>query len=302
MVRRHTKEDFIKIAREKHGSKYDYSKVEYKNNRTKVIIICPRHGEFYQIPICHKKGGCIECGKKPMKLEKYIERVNIKHNNKYDYSKVEYKNAGTKIIIICPIHGEFKQRAMSHLLYGCNKCAIDENAIKRANKPAIFINKANKLYGDKYDYSKIDYINSYTNILIVCPDHGEYHQRPDNHMKGYGCGKCKSVVIIKQNVIDLKDIILDKKYDNKDEKTKRFIIKSISRHGYKYDYSNTTYIRNHDKVIIICITHGEFPQTPGNHKGGSGCKQCAIELNSKKKTKSSKDFYNHCSKNSWGQI
>ena len=63
-----TREEFIAKAREVHGDKYDYSKVEYVNNRTKVCIICPEDGEFFQLPGQHLKGhGCIKCGRREAK-------------------------------------------------------------------------------------------------------------------------------------------------------------------------------------------------------------------------------------------
>ena len=127
---RKTKEKFIEEARKLHGDKYDYSKVEYKNNRTPVTIICPIHGEFQQKPLKHLlKQGCPKCGDeynaslKRMSLEEFIRRAKEKHGNKYNYSKVEYKNCDTPVTIICPIHGEFEQKPYFHLKgQGCPKC------------------------------------------------------------------------------------------------------------------------------------------------------------------------------------
>ena len=113
------------------GNKYDYSKVEYVNNRTKVCIICSEHGEFWQTPNSHLKGcGCSNCRKKIMsnKLsytsEIFIQKAREVHGNKYDYSKVEYKDFYTKVCIICPIHGEFWQKPNIHIRTKicCPKC------------------------------------------------------------------------------------------------------------------------------------------------------------------------------------
>ena len=131
MGRKLTTEEFIERARSVHGVKYDYSKVEYINKRTKVSIICKEHGEFKQFPADHLNGcSCPKCSqikrneKQSRTLSDFIKTALKIHGNKYDYSKVEYKNANTKVCIICPEHGEYLQRAADHLLgRGCPKCA-----------------------------------------------------------------------------------------------------------------------------------------------------------------------------------
>ena len=134
------KEEFIEKAKKIHGNKYDYSKVEYVNNRTKVCIICPIHGGFWQIPDSHLSGKeCKLCGthvakmKNRMKQHEFIEKATIAHNGKYDYSEVKYENTDTKVKIICPEHGEFWQTPHHHLNgIGCPKCGannISENKL-----------------------------------------------------------------------------------------------------------------------------------------------------------------------------
>ena len=110
--------EFIAKAKAVHGDKYDYSKVNYVNSFTKVTIICPKHGEFEQTPNLHLKSqGCPNCyGNKKMTIEEFIKRAKEVHGDKYDYSKVKYVNALTKVTIICPIHGEFEQTPAKHLL------------------------------------------------------------------------------------------------------------------------------------------------------------------------------------------
>lgn len=128
---RMTKEEFIKRAREIHGDKYDYSKVIYFNNSTKVIITCPKHGDFKQIPNSHLNGnGCRKCqyeklsNERRLTLNEFIQRANKIHNNKYNYSKVDYKDIYTKIIIVCMKHGDFSQTPNDHINNGsgCPKC------------------------------------------------------------------------------------------------------------------------------------------------------------------------------------
>ena len=136
-----TTQQFIEKAKTLHGNKYNYDKVEYKNNATKVIIICKEHGEFLQTPSCHlNSSGCLKCSielkasKRRFTQEQFVEKANKIHNNKYSYDKAKYFNVETKICIICPIHGEFWQIPLSHLRnYGCPKCnsSKGESAIRK---------------------------------------------------------------------------------------------------------------------------------------------------------------------------
>lgn len=187
-----TTEKFIKRAKEIHDNKYDYSKSTYKNNATKLVIICKNHGEFLQTPSCHLSGrGCKKCcdEKKFSNIEKFMQKAKAVHGDKYDYSKSVYKKSNTKIKIICPSHGEFEQRAGAHLFgQGCKKC-VDEN---KASSTKEFIRKAREIHGDKYDYSKVVYKNYGTKVTIICKHHGTFKQTPQNHLSGTGCPICRN--------------------------------------------------------------------------------------------------------------
>ena len=187
--KRLTTEEFIRRAKEVHGDRYDYSKVEYVNTRRKVCIICPKHGEFWQIPLHHLKGsGCPNCvGKKRLTTEEFIRRAKEVHGDRYDYSKVEYVNTRTKVCIICPEHGEFLQIPNNHLQgQGCPYCAQE----KHNSNTEEFIRKAKDVHGDRYDYSKVKYVNAYTKVCIICPIHGDFEQNAHSHLNGRGCPKC----------------------------------------------------------------------------------------------------------------
>lgn len=133
MPKKLTQEEFIEKARKVHGDKYDYSKVEYVNNRTKVCIICPIHGEFWQRPNDFlSMHGCPKCGvikrsqSHLLTQSDFIERANIVHNNKYKYLNVKYENSKSKVEIVCPTHGVFLQSPIDHLNgHGCPKCKSD---------------------------------------------------------------------------------------------------------------------------------------------------------------------------------
>ena len=198
MAKKLTKEEFIEKAKLVHGSKYDYSKVEYINSYSKVCIICPEHGEFWQTPKDNLRGcGCPKCAlnkrtnKRRKNINYFISEVKKVHDDKYDYSKVDYNNANTNIIIICPEHGEFKQIAHNHLRgQGCPKCANSKKGDYQKSNTEDFIKKAKLVHGNKYDYSKVNYINNRIKVCIICPEHGDFFQKPLDHTNGRGCIEC----------------------------------------------------------------------------------------------------------------
>ena len=254
-------EEFINKANKVHNGKYDYSKVEYVNAKTKICIICPEHGEFWQTPNNHLSGkGCALCANEN-KLhlynksnDKFISEAQMIHGGKYDYSKVEYVNAKTKVCIICPEHGEFWQTPHNHLQgQGCPKCSPTLKLSKD-----VFIENSNKKHNGKYDYSKVKYINNRTKVCIICPEHGEFWQTPSNHMYGYGCAKCANSL----------------NAENHTSNTDIFIEKARQIHNDKYDYSKVNYVNSRTKVCIICPEHGEFWQTPDAHLSNKGCPKC----------------------------
>ena len=184
------KEGFIQKAKEIHSDKYDYSKVEYINNHTKVCIICPEHGEFWQKPIHHTQGkGCPYCGgTKKLTTKEFVEKAKQIHGDKYDYSKVDYISTETKVCIICPEHGEFWQTPHAHL--NGHRCPNCFGNIKLTNEE--FIKRSKEIHGDKYDYSKVDYISAETKVCIICPEHGEFWQTPHMHLSSQGCPNCNT--------------------------------------------------------------------------------------------------------------
>ena len=276
--------EFIEKATKIHGDKYDYSKVEYINSQTKVIIICKMHGEFLQVPNSHLQGyACKECGyeitadKLSTNIEDFIIKAREIHGYKYDYSKVEYINCNTNIIIICDKHGEFQQTPSTHLnsTYGCPSCAVIQKSENRINNcKDIFIEKAIKIHGDKYDYSKSIYTGCENKLTIICKTHGEFLQQPNNHLYGKGCYKCGLYEFINSRISN----------------SSEFIEKSIKIHGDKYDYSKVNYTNSKTKIIITCKKHGDFEQTPSGHGGGKGCNLCGNERIKEKKSSNIDEF------------
>ena len=185
--------EFIERAKKMHGDKYDYSKVSYVNEKTKVCIICPEHGEFWQKPEIHLMGcGCHMCKSENIKISKttsfseFVEKANKVHKGKYVYHKDTYSKVANKTKITCPIHGDFWQEARSHLNgFGCKKCShlyMDKE---------VFVTKANIIHNNKYDYSKVEYVNAKTKVCIICPEHREFWQSPEKHIsRKQGCPMC----------------------------------------------------------------------------------------------------------------
>ena len=263
---------FIEKAKSVHGDRYDYSLVNYLDTKTKVEIICTEHGKFLQNSKDHLKGkGCKICGydkrreKYSLSKDEFVEKAKSVHGDIYDYSHVNYTNAKTKIEIICPLHGSFFQLPYNHLSgKGCKECGHAIGNEKSSLSKDEFIEKANEVHNNLYDYSKVEYKNYKTKVEIICKEHGSFFQTPNNHLDGKGCKECgmKSTIdFIQENFVS---------------NTEDFIKKSKSIHGDEYDYSLVDYKNNSTQVEIVCMEHGKFFQTPKNHLRGKGCKQCGI--------------------------
>ena len=251
-MRKKTLGEFIYEARKVHGEKYDYSKVFYESSLKKVCIVCPEHGEFWQIPYNHLKGAqCPKCRAMSSRSnkEKFVAKCREVYGDLYDYSKVEYVHNKQKVCVICPKHGEFWVTPNNHMrgsrcpaCYGTPKKTLEQ-----------FIEEARKIHADKFDYSKVEYDGLDIKVCIVCPEHGEFWQKPGIHLRGYGCPICGG---------------------SQQLTTEEFIEKANKVHNNKYDYSKTNYINYRTKVCIICPEHGEFWQVPNNHLFGAGCPSC----------------------------
>lgn len=200
--------------------------------------------------------------------EQFIAEAIAFHGDRYDYSKVEYKTSKDKVCIGCPVHGEFWQYPNDHLKgTGCPSCAIKYRSKKRALTTERFIEKAKSVHGNKYGYSKVNYVNSDTKVCMICPIHGEFWQRPADHLNGCGCNQCRGIFT-----------------------TENFILKANVVHKGKYDYSKTKYISNKNKVCITCPTHGDFWQNVRDHLSGKGCTKCGYERNSRSFRDTLEDF------------
>ena len=267
---------FIEKAIKVHGDKYDYSLVNYVDNKTKVKIICPIHGVFEQQPNDHTshKNGCRKCSQEIQKqkvsktTEEVIQKFKRQYGDKYDYSKFEYNGVHNKSIVICNLHGEFSISANSHHQgVECNKCKRLQTKIKKGQtfyKSLIseddFFQRANEKHKGKYDYTDTKYIDYNSYIEFRCKKHDcKIQQIAKSHLynKG-GCKMCKKEAVCNKHLKTPQD----------------FINQSTYKHDGYYNYDKSNYVNSKTKLIITCPLHGDFEQNPNDHLNGHGCKNC----------------------------
>lgn len=204
--KRHTRKNtkfFVEEAKLIHGNYYDYSLVEYVNNRTPVKIRCRKHGIFFKKPYNHLAGeGCPKCTRRKTRVsfrrnkELFVNEAKEIHGNYYDYSLVNYKNNKIPVEIICPEHGIFLQQPIHHLRgRKCPSCSW--SSFTRTTEK--FILEAKKVHGNLYDYSETEYINANSKVKIKCRIHGDFFQLASNHLRGRGCPKCKKTISSDEN-------------------------------------------------------------------------------------------------------
>lgn len=196
---------------------------------------------------------------KRITTNEFIERAKIKHGTFYDYSISFYKNAKTKIKIICKKHGRFEQFPHSHFNgTGCKACVRENSSKKNSLGKKTFTKRAKKIHGDKYSYESFIYRNN-TKGEIKCNNCNiEFFQIPTNHLRGSGCPKCGREILRKKLSLPFKS----------------FFEKANEIHNEKYEYIKNSFISLKEKVEIICPKHGSFKQRARHHIKGSGCPIC----------------------------
>ena len=188
-MKKKTTTEFISQAVDKHGSLFDYSLANYVNAKTKVNIICKRHGVFSQTADGHLTGaGCPKCGlekngsKRRLDQSAAQEKLNSRGIKLLD----TYTTSTAKLTFECSYHHIWVARA-SHVLHGsgCPTCA----KVKRRTTTE-FISEAVDKHGSLFDYSLSHYVNMKTKVDIICSQHGTFSKTPDHHLRGAGCPKC----------------------------------------------------------------------------------------------------------------
>ena len=190
--------------------------------------------------------------------DSFIEESNNKHNNFYSYDKSIYVGSKTKLIITCPLHGDFEQNPSNHKNgQGCFKCGRKKaNENRKIWTEISFREKVSELL-PSLDFTKTVYVNPTTKVLYNCKVHGERKTYPYNLLKGCGCKQCDS---------------------SKNKISKEDWLKRFSECGYKnITYEKIPeYFKAEEKITFNCINHGEFKQTPIHHLK-SNCPKCGRE-------------------------
>lgn len=262
MKKRITTEEFIQRSKKIHDDKYDYSESIYENYLVKVKIICPLHGEFYQLGNHHMCGrGCIKCGiiNKKKTTEEFIKECNSriednKYNTRYNFDDVIYNGAKEKVKIKCDLHGYFMMSPNNFLNgQGCPSCSSVYNSVRQIKEKEVFIKEAKKIKPD-YDYSNVNYKRSNWKVKIKCniENHGYFLIRPHNLLNGQGCPVCGGT---------------------KKLTTEEFV-ERCKKKNPQYNYSDTKYKNASTKVNLVCKKHGIFWKIPSHIQNGSGCPKC----------------------------
>lgn len=272
--RKMTFEKFLRKSAKVHGSLYDYSKCNFIDYKKKVNIICKKHGCFKVLPENFLSGrGCPKCVlektayNRRLTSVEFVRRAKNIHGGFYDYSLV-LKNirCENNVKIICPKHGIYEQNIHSHLQgRSCPHCGLEKIGNKKRLDKDGFVHRAQKIHGNKYDYSQVDYLKSSKKVKIICPIHGSFFVTPSSHFSGHGCALC--------SFEKLSQLF---RYSSND-----FIKKSRIIHNDIYNYSSVVYKNINEKVVIICNKHGDFYQSPKKHLAGQGCPMCRASVGEK---------------------
>jgi hypothetical protein len=196
-----------------------------------------------------------------MDTNKFIEKSNRIWNFIYDYTITKYVNSSNYIKYICKKHGVIEQLPSNHYKYGCPKCGRDKNKRNNELREDCIINfeeKANKVHNNKYSYEKVIYKNAITHVIIICHEHGDFKQSPNNHLRGKGCPKCGILSVSLTKVIPFET----------------FLIKAFEKYKEKYNYDNVLWNGTSKYIEVLCLKHGLFKIYPYLHLKGKECPKC----------------------------
>lgn len=258
-----TTETFVQRAREIHGEHYCYDKTKYVHSRQKLTFTCTIHQfDIFIEPYRHLQGnGCTTCSKELGRIvdtQTFVARAQTMYKDEgYDYSKVIYGDVHTSVLLTCPSHGDFLVKPVHHIHHRvkCYKCTELVTGGKKWLGNEGFIERAKMLHGDLYDYSRVQYTNIDSAVVIGCPEHGFFSQIAWKHIgEGKGCCKCnRPRFTLEQWVARAQDVHKER----------------------DFDYSHVTYRGAHEDVEIVCQQHGPWQIKAHVHLAGQGCPGCA---------------------------
>ena len=184
-------EGFLEKARFVHGDFYTYDLSYLESSTSKIPIVCPKHGLFWQSPGPHLQGaGCPWCAGNILTQEKFIERASNIHPS-LDFSKVIYVNSSTKVEVVCPKHGALWMTPNNLLSsHGCRFCEAAKKPQCRPMSTNDFIKRAKTVHKGLYSYSRVIYKGYSKKVEITCLKHGPFWQVASYHLSGNGCPVC----------------------------------------------------------------------------------------------------------------
>lgn len=279
--RKQAEERFWSVVQNLYGDRLTYERFEYLGATTFSTATCVLHGDFKTKPTYLVNGnGCPKCGREKVKqhaksrrlgLSGFIKKARAVHGEAYSYPEQPYANNKGKVRIVCPVHGEFLQKANGHLSgRGCPECAND---LKRERNYAIRDGLAETKIAQlvaafpEYDFSKAVYAGNSKKIEVRCATHGVFYPTPANMLtNGTGCPGCG----------------LDKVRQAADSKrltTEQWVAAARAVHGDKYSYGKSHYVGDKQPITVTCSVHGDFvTRTDGHVRDQNGCPRCAHHL------------------------
>ena len=292
--KRMSSEEFIRRAKSEVCEKLDYSEVKLDKATDKVTIICSLHGKFKIVAttFLHKKKGCPSCAlqnrdnKKRLTQGEFDRKVRLFHGERYQYDFSEYANQRSILNVKCKKHGKFSITAANFMNgRGCRDCGIEAASQKKRLSTKEWVAKAKSVHGNRYDYSKSNYLGAHQYITITCSTHGDFEQKAGNHISlGRGCRKCSGILRTRDN----KEKIL----------TQEEFLKRCKKYhkGSLLKFERAKYTGSKNKVVVDCELHGEQRIIAGNLMRGAGCKHCAALKNSEGRKTSVAEFVKRASK------
>ena len=272
---RKTQEKFIEEVSKLHPE-YDFSKVEYINNKTKVEVICDKHGSFFSTPTDLLKGsGCKICGNiksglsNKMSKEEYLERIYKKLKEVNSTLKIyedTYVDRKSKITIECEKHGvmEIGAKSLERNKLGCPKCGLESIGETTTTAFEELEQKVFNKFGNKIKLYKDTYVNLATKMTCECHIHGKFKVEPAQliNKSEVGCPKCARIEGGYKTRVP---------YET-------FLKKATEKFKGKFTYLENTYKGISVKMKAICPQHGEISIIPYFHVSQEyGCNLCKIE-------------------------
>ena len=194
--------------------------------------------------------------------EQFIAEATALHGDLDSFDKVEYKGNKVKVCITCKEHGDYWMKPNSYLSGQrcpiCGRKRVNENKVITLDE---FKRRAISVHGDKYDYSKVNYVSALKKVEVICPEHGSFYITPAHLWEGHGCKECARLSRREK---------MKNTYDG-------FVERARKVHGDKYTYNND-YVNNKTKIRMTCPTHGDFEQRSDDHLLNKGCPHCGHSI------------------------